>query len=208
VQNCRSDKDSGSDIDVDLQIHADVHARRASASAVRLKVLVCPANSNAARQAFSGRKRRGREPVPPRPAVDRSQFMSLERPCRLCKSGLEHPYHLLFECTAGGFPALHKLLLQSAALQYWRILSQTVRRGRLLIALCGADVQRRAPYGRCVFWLVGQVDPPVRRRVGPSCPRLFQVLRLQTLLTQNHWRQCSVSTSTRSAGAAACAMLR
>jgi hypothetical protein len=36
-------------------------------------------------------------------AVDRSQFMSLERPCRLCKSGPEH---------------------QSAVLQYWRILSQ------------------------------------------------------------------------------------
>jgi hypothetical protein len=54
------------------------------------------------------------------------KFMSLERPCRLCKSGLEHPYHFFFECTAGasGFPALHKLLLQSAALQYWRILSQ------------------------------------------------------------------------------------
>jgi hypothetical protein len=50
----------------------------------------------------------------------------IERPaCRLCKSGPVHPYHFFFECNASGFPALQKLLLQSAAtLQYWRILSQ------------------------------------------------------------------------------------
>jgi hypothetical protein len=45
--------------------------------------------------------------------VYRSQLMSLERPCRLCKSGPERPYQFkfFFECTAlagaSGFPALH-----------------------------------------------------------------------------------------------------
>ena len=55
--------------------------------------------------------------------TDRSRFMSLERQCRLCKSGLEHPYHFFFECPAGRLPALRQALLLDAPLQYWRVLA-------------------------------------------------------------------------------------
>jgi hypothetical protein len=41
------------------------------------------------------------------------------------------------------------------------------------------------------------------RQLPTGTARLLQVLRLQTPLTQNHWRRRSMSTSARSAGAAA-----
>ena len=55
--------------------------------------------------------------------TDRSRFMSLERQCRLCKSGHEHPYHFFFECPAGRLPALRQALLLDAPLQYWLVLA-------------------------------------------------------------------------------------
>jgi hypothetical protein len=123
--------------------------------------------------------RRGREPGPPRPAVDRSQFMSLERPCRLCKSGPERPNHLFFECTAGSFPALHKLLLHSAALQYWCILSQidTAVRSEDNVEVMGLNATVLSRHAVRLRGSARQLSGPAGSKMsGPvSCPGLLQV---------------------------------
>jgi hypothetical protein len=76
VQNCSSDKDSGSDIDVNVQICADIqHAARGDSQQ----------RSDASEN------------------EERSRFLSAERKRRLCNTDHEHLYDFFFECAAGRF---------------------------------------------------------------------------------------------------------